>query len=89
MATILLFVALGMLPRPTALVALTYGNKYSNRRNRKLQQNHVGGDKKVSQRMKCLQRETIATIYTFRGDTVFQQNLVWGHQIVNATSTCL
>ena len=89
MATILIFVALGILPRTTTLVALTYPNKYSIRRNRKLQQNHVGGDKKVSQRMKCLQRETIAPTYTFRGDTVFQQNLVWWHQIVIATSTCL
>ena len=45
MATILLFMGLGMLPRPTALVALTYGNKYSNRRNRKLQRTSFDGDK--------------------------------------------
>lgn len=53
MATILAFIALGILPRTTTLVALTYGNKYSIRRNKTLQHTRFGGDKYVSQRAKC------------------------------------
>ena len=39
------FSALGILPQPTTLVALTYGNKYSSRHNMKLQHTCFGGDK--------------------------------------------
>ena len=77
MTTIHVFVALGMLPQPTilvtinygnnpcfhgirhfatnaTLVALSYGNKYFSRRNRKLQHTSFGGDNYVSQRVECL-----------------------------------
>ena len=54
MATILVSVALGILPRIATLVELTYGNKYSSRRNRKLQHTSFGGDNYVSQRVECL-----------------------------------
>ena len=33
MATILVFMTLGIFPRTATLVALSYGNKYSSRRN--------------------------------------------------------